>query len=186
MRRFDNADSDVALLFYDLVAKRLHTCPMHLRPKMMLRVIAVKEPDPIVKFVVAAHTPGERLVRVTAVVAVVAIEVGKTVAKVPERHKKTDVAPVQDAESDKRGNKQRQFCDSPDGVARVFAFQFPINRLRIFAEVTQECVFERMLGFTIMSMLVNRDPIDCFAVPGSADQRFPCDVACECIRKRPG
>jgi len=95
------------LLFHDLIAERLHSCPMHFRSEMMLRVIAVKEPDPIVKFVVTAHAPGKRFVRVAAIVAVVAVEVGKAMAKVPKRHKKTDVVPVENAENEERGNEQR-------------------------------------------------------------------------------
>ncbi len=107
MRRFDYPDSSSALLFHDPIAERLHSCPMHLRSEMMLRVIAVKEPDPIVKFIVTAHAPRKRFVRVAAIVAVVAIEVGKAMAKVPERHKKTDVAPVENAEDNERRNEQR-------------------------------------------------------------------------------
>ena len=74
------------MLFRDLVARGLNSRPMHLRSEMMLRVMAVKKPNPIVKLVLTAHAPGERLVRVTAIVAVVAIKVGKAMAKVPERH----------------------------------------------------------------------------------------------------
>ena len=95
------------MLFHDLIVKRLHSRPMHLWSEMMLRVIAIKEPDPIVKFVVTAHAPRKRFVRIAAIVSVVAIEVGKAMAKVPERHKKTDVAPVENAEGDERGNEQR-------------------------------------------------------------------------------
>ena len=80
MWRFDYSDSSSALLVHDLIAERLHSCPMHLRSEMMLRVIAVKEPDPIVKSVVTAHAPGKRFVRVAAIVAVVAVEVGKAMA----------------------------------------------------------------------------------------------------------
>ena len=94
-------------MFYDLIPKRLHSCPMHLRPEVMLRMIAVKKPDPIVKLVVTAHPPGKRFVRVAAIVAVVSVEVGKAMAKVPERHEKTDVVPVDGAENDERGNEQR-------------------------------------------------------------------------------
>src|SRR5438876_719430 len=81
--------------------------PMHLRSEMVLRVIAVEEPDPIVKFVITAYSPRKRFVRVAAKVAVVAIEIGKAMAKVPERHQETDVAPVENAEDDERGNEQR-------------------------------------------------------------------------------
>ena len=89
---------------------------------MMLRVIAIKEPDPIVKFVVTAHAPRKRFVRIAAIVSVVAIEVGKAMAKVPERKKETDVMPVKNTENDERGNEQRQLCNSPEGVARVLPF----------------------------------------------------------------
>src|SRR6266480_783628 len=106
VRRFDYPDSSNALLLHDSFAERLHSCPMHLRSEMVLRVIAVKEPNPIVKFVITAHAPGKRFVRVAAIVAVVAIEVGKAMAKVPERHQETDVAPVENAENDERRNEQ--------------------------------------------------------------------------------
>lgn len=85
-------------------------------------------------------------------------------AKVPERKKETDIAPVKDAENDERGNEQRQLCDSPKGVARILAFQFPIDRLGVFAEETQKSILERVLGLTVMSMLVDRDPINCLTL----------------------
>ena len=75
VRRFDDSDASGALLFHDLIAERMDSCPMHLRSEMMLRVIAVKEPDPIVKLMVTAYAPGQRLVRVAAIVAVVSVEV---------------------------------------------------------------------------------------------------------------
>jgi putative flippase GtrA len=49
-------------------------------------------------------------------------------------------------------------------VAGIFAFQFSINRLRVFTEETQESVLERVLGVTAVSMLVNGNPIDCLAM----------------------
>ena len=88
----------------------------------MLGVIPVKKPGPIVKFLVTAHAPGKRYVRVTTKVAVVAVQVGKAMAKVPERKKETDVMPVKNTEDDERGNEQRQLCNSPEGVARVLPF----------------------------------------------------------------
>jgi len=94
-------------LFDNSIAECLHSCTMYLGSEMVLGVIAVKEPDPIVKFVVTAHAPGKRHIRITHIVTVVAVQVGKAMAKVPERKKKTDVAPVEDAKNDERGNKQR-------------------------------------------------------------------------------
>jgi hypothetical protein len=62
---------------------------------------SVKKPEPIVKFVVTTYPPCKRFVRVGAVMAVITVEIGKAMAKVPERHKKTDVAPVENAEMTK-------------------------------------------------------------------------------------
>ena len=137
---------------------------MHLRPEMMFRVIAVKEPDPIVKLVIAANAPCKWLVRVTTIMAVVAVEVGKTMAKVPERKKETDVTPVEDAENGEGGNEERQLHHSTKGISRILAFQFAIDRLGVFAEETHESVLERVLGLTVVSVLVDRDPIDRLAL----------------------
>ena len=73
----------------------------------MLRVIAIKKPNPIVEFVITAHAPGKRFVWVTSKMAVVTVEIGKAMPKIPERKKETDIAPVKEAENDKRGNEQR-------------------------------------------------------------------------------
>ena len=81
VRRLDYSDSSSALPFHDLVAEFLHSRPVHFRPEMMLGMIAVKKPDPVVKFVVTAHPPGKRFVRVAAIVAVVTVEIGKAMAK---------------------------------------------------------------------------------------------------------
>ena len=105
--RFDYPDTGSALLFHDLVAERLHTRPMYFRTEMMLRVVAVKKPDPIVKFLVTAHAPGKRFVRVAAIVPVVPVQVRKAMAKVPEGNEETDVTPVKDAENDECGHEQR-------------------------------------------------------------------------------
>ena len=75
MWQLDYSDASGVLLFDDLTPKHLHSCPMHLWSEMMLSVIAVKEPNPVVKLIVTAYAPGERLVRVTAIVAVVSVEV---------------------------------------------------------------------------------------------------------------
>ena len=107
VRWFDDTHAGRALSIDNLITKSLHPSPMHLGTEMMLSVIAVKEPDPIVKLLVTAHAPGEWLVRVAAIVAVVTVEIGKAMAEIPKRKKETDVVPVKDAENDERGNEQR-------------------------------------------------------------------------------
>ena len=52
---------------------------------MMLRVVAIKKPDPIVKLVITADAPGKRLVRIATIVAVVAVKVRKAMAEIPKR-----------------------------------------------------------------------------------------------------
>ena len=121
----------------------------------MLRVIAVEKPEPIVKFVVTAHAPRKRFVRVAAIVAVVAVEVGKTMAKVPERHKKTDVVPVQNAEGNEGADKERQLKHAPERFAFILAHQRLENRDGIFPEKAEECVGERMLRFAVVAVFVN-------------------------------
>jgi len=92
---------------------------------MVLRVIAVKEPDPIVKFVITAYSPRKRFVRVAAKVAVVAIEIGKAMAKVPERHQETDVAPVENAEDDDHVHVCRSRSNRPSRHSYQAGQRFP-------------------------------------------------------------
>jgi hypothetical protein len=44
--------------------------------------------------VVRAHPPGNRLVRIAAVMTVIPVQIRQAMAKVPKRQKKTDVVPV--------------------------------------------------------------------------------------------
>ena len=73
VRRLDHAHTGGALLLYNLITKRLHAGPMDLRPKMMFGMVAIVKPGPIVELVVAAYAPGERLVRIAAIVPIIPI-----------------------------------------------------------------------------------------------------------------
>jgi hypothetical protein len=55
---------------------------------MMLGVVAVKEPDPVVKFIVTAHAPGHGFVGIAAVMAIVTVQVREGVTEIPKRHQK--------------------------------------------------------------------------------------------------
>ena len=107
MGRFDYANARDTLLFEDLLAQGLHPDPVHLRTEMMLGVVTVKKPDPIVKLAIATYAPGERFVRIAAVVPVIAVEVGKAVAKVIKGKKETDVVPVENSKTRKSTDKKR-------------------------------------------------------------------------------
>lgn len=158
--RADDADPGSALLVDDFVAKRFHPGPMDLRPEMMFRVIAVIEPRPVIEFLVAADSPRNRFIRVTAVVPVIAVQVGKAMAEIIKRNQETDVVPVEDTEGDKRPDKQAELQHSPKSFARIFPFQFFENRHGILTKETEKSVLERMLGFPFVPVFVNRNPID--------------------------
>ena len=130
----------------------------------MLGVVTVIEPGPVVELVITTHAPRNRLVWITAIMPIVAVQIRQAVAKVIERQKKTDVAPVENTENDKSRDKGREFEDSPKCLARIFPFQFLKDGLGIFAEKTEESVFEGMLRLTFVTVLVNRNPIDGLSV----------------------
>ena len=146
-------------MLHDLITKRLHAGPMDFWPEVMLCVVAVIEPGPVVKLVIGAHTPRERLIRITAIMPVIPVQVGKTVTKIVKRKKKTDVTPVENAKNDERRDKKHEFQDAPVSLAWIFAFQFLENRFGIFAEEAKESVFERVLRVSVVAVLVNRNPV---------------------------
>src|ERR1700760_1391105 len=98
MRRFDDANAGGALLVDDLIAESLHPRPMDLWPEMMFGVVTVKEPDPVIEFVVTAHAPRDRLIRIATVMAVITVQIREAMAEVPEADQENNVVPVQDAE----------------------------------------------------------------------------------------
>ncbi len=160
MWRLDHAHTGRALLIDDLIAKSLHACPMHFRPEMMLSVVTVIKPDPIVELIVTAHAPGDRFVGVSAVVAIVAVQIRKAVTEVPKEEKKTDVVPVQNSEGYERAEEKDELGDTPKSFSPVLAFQLQENGLGILAKETEESVLKWVLGLTIMTVFVNGKPID--------------------------
>ena len=95
MRRSDHAHARFALLLDNLIPKRAHPGPVNLWPKVTFGVVAVVEPNPIIKLVIAADAPGDRFIRISPVMPVVSVQVGKTVPKIPKGEKETEVVPVQ-------------------------------------------------------------------------------------------
>src|SRR4030095_10321134 len=84
----DLAHAFLLLQTLNAAPKLFHLGPMHLRTEMVFGVIAVVEEQPVIDFAVAAHPPGNRFVRIRAVVAVIAIQITETVSQVPERQEK--------------------------------------------------------------------------------------------------
>ena len=67
MRVIDDADAFLFLQIGDLAMEPFHFRPVHFRTEMMFGVVAVVEENPVIDFPVAAHAPGDRFVRVAAV-----------------------------------------------------------------------------------------------------------------------
>src|SRR6516225_9261451 len=84
VRHLDNTRTRFALLLNDLIAKRLHPCPMHLWAEMMFGVVTVVEPRPVIELAVGAYTPGNRLVWIATVVPIVTVQIREAVAKIPK------------------------------------------------------------------------------------------------------
>src|SRR6266498_963291 len=160
MWRLDDADPGGALLIDNLVAQSLYSRPMDLRPKMMFGVVTVVKPDPVIQFVITAHPPGNRVVGIRAVMAVVTVQIREAVTKVIERQKETDVVPIENTKGHKSRDERCEFEDSPECFARVLAFQFLENGFGIFAKEAEEGVRERMFSFALLAVLVNGNPID--------------------------
>jgi hypothetical protein len=104
----------------------------------MFGVVPVKKPNPIVDLVVAAHPPGERLIRITAVVAVEPVQIGKAVTEIIKREEETNVTPVENPENNECRDKERKFYDTPESLTWIFTFQFLEDGLGVFAEKAEE------------------------------------------------
>ena len=85
MRVLDRAHPFLPLKALDATAEFFHFSPVNFWTEMVLGVITVVEKQPVINLSVAAHAPGNRFVRVRAVMPVVTVQITKTMAKVPER-----------------------------------------------------------------------------------------------------
>jgi hypothetical protein len=68
------------------------------------------------------------------------------------------------ARSEYRGSqsrdKARQLEHSPKRLVQILALQFPEDGLGILAKETDKRVFQRMFRFAVMTVFVERNPID--------------------------
>src|SRR5439155_9217686 len=118
VRTLDGADAFLLLQIGNALAELFHLRPMHLRPEMVLGVIAVVKEKPVIDFSVAAHTPRNRLVRVRAVMTVIAVQIAEAVAEIPKRHKiKNHVTPIEEKHHEERGGERREFDIAPEKIA---------------------------------------------------------------------
>src|SRR6266699_217724 len=94
MGMIDDADAFLFLQLGDLPLELFHFCPMHFRTEMMLGVVAVVEENPVVNLPVATYAPRDRLVRVSAIVTEISVQVAEAMAQIEEGQKEQHVAPI--------------------------------------------------------------------------------------------
>ena len=137
MRMLDHADTFFFLQFGDLLVEPFHFRPMDFRPEMVLGMIAIVEKEPVVNLPVAAHPPSDRLVGVRPIMAVVAIQIAETVAKIEKRQKiENHVVPVKHKHHEQHRRERCQLDVSPNEFAAAALAQFPPNRTNIVTEET--------------------------------------------------
>src|SRR5260370_30175336 len=103
MRRFDNSNSGLFLFFQNLLMQLMHLGPMHLRLVVVLCMVAVVEPDQIVKLVVTANAPSHWLVRVFAAMTIIGVQILKAMGEGIEKQIEQDKLPIQQKNHDEHG-----------------------------------------------------------------------------------
>src|ERR1044072_6934032 len=118
-----------------------HLCPMHFGSEMVLGMVTIVEKQPVVDFSIATYAPGNRLIGICSIMPIVAIEITKAVAEVPERQKiKNDVAPVKQEHHEKRDRERCQFEIAPEKISVLAFAQFFPDRRYVVAEKAQKHV----------------------------------------------
>src|SRR5881394_198347 len=81
---------------------------MYFGPEMMLGMVAIVEENPVVDLPIATHSPGDWLVRISAVVTEVSIQVAETMAQIEKGKKKQHVTPVNEPDRVRRNDQRHQ------------------------------------------------------------------------------
>ena len=164
MRALDRAHAFLLLQVFDASAESFHLSPVNLGAEMMFGVIAVIEKQPVINFSVTAHAPRNRLIRIRAVVAVVAVQVTEAMAEIPKRQEVQDESPVDEMNRirryDDRHKKKhccecRQFNVAPE-IISIFPFpQILADRADVVSKKTQKNVAPRIFGLAVMAVSVD-------------------------------
>ena len=129
---------------------------MHFGPEMVFGMVAIVEKQPVVDFSVTAYTPGDRFIGVRSIMPIVAVEITKAVAEVPERQEiKNDVAPVKQEHHEKRDGERCQLEGAPEKIAVVAFAQFFPDRPYVVAKETQEHVAPWIFRLAVVAVTIN-------------------------------
>ena len=88
VRRLDNSSPFPSLLFCNLLMQLFHFRPVQFRTEMMLGVVPVVEPERVINFLVRTHTPGDRLIWISAIVQEVPVQIRETMPNIIEWQEK--------------------------------------------------------------------------------------------------
>jgi len=168
----DHANAFPLLQISNALAKRFHFRPMHFRAEMVLGVVTVVKKEPVINFSVATHSPRDRFVGICPVMAEISVQVTKAVAEVEKWQEKKHVTPVDEMDGPGRDdnchaqqyhNEHRQLDVAPAQLDFAAFDQLALNHGWIVPEKTKKNVGPRILGFAVVAMFVNRNPVDCLA-----------------------
>jgi hypothetical protein len=136
MRRFNYLNTFTSLFLKDLLMKLFHFGPMQFWPETMLSVVSIVKPYQVVPFVVGTDAPSNRIVRIAAIVKEIAVQIGAALSQVIEGKKEKPKFPIQYKANANGCTENDDFNDPPPRIYRIFSFNFPVDRLGIFSEIT--------------------------------------------------
>ena len=129
---------------------------MHFGPEMVFGMVAVVEKQPVIDFSVAAYAPGDRFIGIRSIMPIVAVEIAKAVAELPERQEiKNDIAPVKQEHHEKRDRERCQFEVAPEKIAFVAFAQFFPDGPYVVAKETQEHVAPWIFRLALVPVAIN-------------------------------
>lgn len=164
VRMLDRAHSFPSLQVFDAPPELFHFGPVNLGTEMVLGVIAIIEKKPVVNFSVTAYAPSDRLVRVRPIMPIIAIQITKTMAQIPERQEIENESPINEmnriGRDDNRHDKKccgecRQFETAPEIVAVVSLPEIIADRANVVPKETQKDVPPRIFRLALMAMPVD-------------------------------
>src|SRR5438132_9867899 len=94
VRGFNDPNAFPLLFLDNLFVKLPHSRPMQLWTEMVLSMVTVIKPKQVVPFVIGTHSPGDRLIEVTAIMKEIAVQVGATMSQVIKRKEEDPEFPV--------------------------------------------------------------------------------------------
>ncbi len=127
---------------------------------MMLGMIAVVEPEPLIKPPITAYAPSYGHIGIAAIMAIKAVEGRQAIAQIIKGDEKEHKFPVQQKAQNHKGYVTHHLEDPPGHILGIFLFQLGQGLTRIIAEIAIKRVFPHVFRLTILAIAINREPIN--------------------------